>query len=528
MTVLQMVLIALFFACCVGVSPANSLSQFVGGLFNAPIAIGCVVGVIMGDVATGAKMGANIQLIYLGVISVGGETPANPGFAAIFGIPLAMASGLAYDQAVSLAVPFGIIGSVMPTIIRNFHLFFMHRVQKAIEAKNIKATNGWFFGVIPVRVLLQAICVFIGLYGGSALLQSILGALPDTFMSALGVVGKTLPCVGFAVGIAAVIKKNVEIIYFVLAFLAVQYLGVPVIVCTLVAVLLCVLKYAKDFAELKKSVTADANNESAHLLTWKDLAKYEAYRWCFGQNIFNYEDYNGTGKAVCLWPLLKKLYPNDVDARFERMKAHEQYFNCNVVTESLIFGMVASMEEEKAAGKEVPDEAISAVKAGLMGPLAGVGDSFIQGIVSPLVITLCMALIDGGNTYAGFLFPVITAAYTIIFAVILFTLGYKGGKVAMAKLFSSNIMTYITTIGSIVALVSFGALASNAIGVKLVFAINNVTIQSLLDTIMKGILPISLTLGVYSCLKKGHGATKMILIVFVAAFVLCLLGVIGA
>lgn len=532
MNTLQMIAIALYYALCVGVSPANSVSQFIGGLNLQPVVIGPIVGAILGDIQTGLAMGATIQLIYLGVISVGGETPSNPGIAAIMGVSLGIATGLDPEAAVSVAVPFGIIGSVLPTLVRNLHLVILHQVQKYIRKHNIKAANAWFFSAIPMRVVIQAVAVFLALLGGSTLLNEVLGVIPDSVLSALSVIGKVLPAVGFAVGVAMVCKAKTEIIFFVLAFLANIYLGLPVMVCTLVAVLYCILKYAGKLnenmggeQELAQKATTAAQGK--RLLSWGDLARYEAYRWFFGQNIMNYEDYNGTGKAICMYPLLKKLYPGNTDKQAERMEANMQYFNCNVHTESLIFGMVASMEEQKALGEDVPDEAISAVKTGLMGPLAGLGDPLVQGVITPLFITMALSLANQGIVFGGFLFPILYGAFTIVFAAATFALGYKGGKVVISKILSGNLMKYIVEIGSIIALASFGALAAQSIGVQVILKVNGVTIQSLLDTLLKGLLPLSLVLFFYSRLKKGTSTTKLIWFTFAAAFILGVLGVIG-
>lgn len=42
-------------------------------------------------------------------------------------------------------------------------------------------------------------------------------------------------------------------------------------------------------------------------------------------------------------------------------------------------GAAASMEEQKANGEPISDEAINSVKAGLMGPGAGIGDALFWG-----------------------------------------------------------------------------------------------------------------------------------------------------
>mgnify|MGYP000379161407 CR=1 FL=1 len=58
---------------------------------------------------------------------------------------------------------------------------------------------------------------------------------------------------------------------------------------------------------------------------------------------------------------------------------------------------IIALEEERAAGADLSDEAINGVKSGLMGPLAGVGDSLIQGLVTPLLLSLGIGLAQQGE-----------------------------------------------------------------------------------------------------------------------------------
>ena len=46
-------------------------------MINAPIVLCPIVGLIMGDVHTGIVAGATLQLIFLGVMQIGGTLPAD-------------------------------------------------------------------------------------------------------------------------------------------------------------------------------------------------------------------------------------------------------------------------------------------------------------------------------------------------------------------------------------------------------------------------------------------------------------------
>ena len=96
-TILQAVLLGLFCGiakCCVPYTAGAFMFNTV--IFNA-----VVVGAVLGDMPQAMIIGASLQLIYLGVISAGGNQPSDPCLAAYIAIPVAMASGLNTTAAVA-------------------------------------------------------------------------------------------------------------------------------------------------------------------------------------------------------------------------------------------------------------------------------------------------------------------------------------------------------------------------------------------------------------------------------------------
>ena len=87
----------------------------------------------------------------------------------------------------------------------------------------------------------------------------------------------------------------------------------------------------------------------------------------------------GVGCCYALMKILRRLYPNNADFK-EALKRHLQMFNVTPHISTFIFGLVASMEEKNAQAPGSFDvSSINNIKAGLMGPLSGIGDSFYWG-----------------------------------------------------------------------------------------------------------------------------------------------------
>ena len=109
----------------------------------------------------------------------------------------------------------------------------------------------------------------------------------------------------------------------------------------------------------------------------KKLTKGDLYRMyarsTFLLGSFNFERMQSMGFCVTMMPAIKRLYSTK-EERAAALKRHLEFFNTQPWIGSAIMGVTAAMEEQRANGAAIDDGAISGVKVGLMGPLAGVGD----------------------------------------------------------------------------------------------------------------------------------------------------------
>ena len=72
------------------------------------------------------------------------------------------------------------------------------------------------------------------------------------------------------------------------------------------------------------------------------------------------------------------------------MQTYTAFFNTEPQVGSVVVGITASLEEAKANGADdINAETINGLRAGLMGPLAGIGDSLVVGTLIPIFIRYC-------------------------------------------------------------------------------------------------------------------------------------------
>ena len=104
--------------------------------------------------------------------------------------------------------------------------------------------------------------------------------------------------------------------------------------------------------------------------------------WTFFSHAnYNYERLQGTAFAHAMTPIIRRLYTSPDEIR-DALKRHLVFFNTEPNVGGVIHGSVIALEEQRANGAEIDDEAINSVKSGLMGPLAGIGDTISQGTIT--------------------------------------------------------------------------------------------------------------------------------------------------
>ena len=110
------------------------------------------------------------------------------------------------------------------------------------------------------------------------------------------------------------------------------------------------------------------------------------WRTFFLQVLWNFERYLSYGVTFVLMPVLKKVYSTP-EERAQAMTRHLEYFNSHPYMASFILGAVIRMEEEKQqqpkAKQKQKEEEISALKVGMMGPVAAMGDNLFWATIRP-------------------------------------------------------------------------------------------------------------------------------------------------
>ena len=507
-SILQICLISLFY-CFSNISwPFGSMGQW--ATINRPLVGGLVVGLILGNPVQGTIIGATINVIYLGLVSAGGSLPADSGMAGIMGTTFALIGGLDTNTALALAVPMGLVGAVIEVLTMTGQCMLIPLADKWIEqgkSKLVIWANTW----IPyiVKSIIRFIIVFVILYFGSNALDSVTNALSGRVLDALSVMGGMLPAVGVGMMLLSIFKGNARWFLF-LGFLATSFLGLNTIAVAFIFLIVAVLMVGfteSDFAGFK---SIQQNNDlSYQYFTKKDL-RHSWFMWhWFCESCYNYERMQGLGFCTAMIPLLRKIYKGDDEAMIAAMKRQSMFFNTDHDFGGMILGICASMEEQKRSGADIPDEAFVALKSGLMGPCAGIGDTLSQVVLLPVLSVIFINLATQGAVWA----PI---AYTVLFMAIFYgvgywmlNIGYKSGGEAVLKLMESGIFDKVVKVANILGCAVCGALICSYVSFNwnVVMMREGVEVFNLqtgvFDAILPNMMPLLLTMGVYGLSKKG-------------------------
>ena len=531
-SILQICLISLFY-CFSNISwPFGSMGQW--ATINRPLVGGLVVGLILGNPVQGTIIGATINVIYLGLVSAGGSLPADSGMAGIMGTTFALIGGLDTNTALALAVPMGLVGAVIEVLTMTGQCMLIPLADKWIEqgkSKLVIWANTW----IPyiVKSIIHFIIVFVILYFGSNALDSVTNALSGRVLDALSVMGGMLPAVGVGMMLLSIFKGNARWFLF-LGFLATSFLGLNTIAVAFIFLIVAVLMVGfteSDFAGFK---SIQQNNDlSYQYFTKKDL-RHSWFMWhWFCESCYNYERMQGLGFCTAMIPLLRKIYKGDDEAMIAAMKRQSMFFNTDHDFGGMILGICASMEEQKRSGADIPDEAFVALKSGLMGPCAGIGDTLSQVVLLPVLSVIFINLATQGAVWA----PI---AYTVLFMAIFYgvgywmlNVGYKSGGEAVLKLMESGIFDKVVKVANILGCAVCGALICSYVSFNwnVVMMREGVEVFNLqtgvFDAILPNMMPLLLTMGVYGLSKKGIKSSYITFGTMLLGFVLGLLGVIA-
>ena len=198
-----------------------------------------------------------------------------------------------------------------------------------------------------------------------------------------------------------------------------------------------------------------------------------AWRHQFLQGSWNYERMQNGGWCYAMIPAIKKLYSSTED-RAAALKRHLEFYNTHPYVSAPVIGVTLALEEERANGAPVEDQAIQGVKVGMMGPLAGVGDPVFWFTIRPILGALGASMALSGSIVGPLLFFLAWNIIRMAFLWYTQEFGYNVGT-SIAKDLSGGLLGKITEGASILGMFIIGALVQRWVSITFTPVVSTVT-----------------------------------------------------
>ena len=235
-----------------------------------------------------------------------------------------------------------------------------------------------------------------------------------------------------------------------------------------------------------------------------------------------------------LWqimPALNRYYKDQPEKKKEALYRHVQFCNVSNAIYPFLAGLVASMEKENSEVDDFDTSSIVAIKAALMGPLAGIGDSLLFSVVRVIAAGIGISFALQGSILGPILFFLIYNGCTMALR---FSLGYVGfisGSSFITNMYQNGTLKILTKCAGILGLIMVGAMTAST--VKFTTAISSpipggeaVALQSSLDTLFLGLVPLLLTFGCKKLLDKNVNINWIMVGIFVLSLMMAVVHIV--
>ncbi|HHW27562.1 MAG TPA: PTS system mannose/fructose/sorbose family transporter subunit IID [Firmicutes bacterium] len=255
--------------------------------------------------------------------------------------------------------------------------------------------------------------------------------------------------------------------------------------------------------------------------TTKDTWWTQFWRSQFIYAWFSFDKMEAMGALYMLYPFMKEHYKTK-EEMIAACQNHVQFFNTQPYVANFIIGICIAMIETGQS-----QEAINAIKVGLMGPLAGIGDSLLWFTIRPILFSVGAGMALQGNVLG----PIFAfAAFFFVHWIVRYhgeRIGYEQGTKFIERFAESGMMDEVTLAISMVGITVVGCLIATWVSASTPLVLKagegeGMAFQPVLDMLMPKLLPALATFLAFWLLVKKR-VNPMIVI-----FIFMLLGILGS
>lgn len=255
MNIFQVILISIFvYLASIGSVVGNTIGWYTLG---RPLVASLIVGIIMNNVEVAIALGLMLQLANLGSVTPGGAVGWDLSYATYIGVAIALAF---HTNDLQTTIPImwafstigGAIGVAMWNLSYALNLSINRITSKAAEeanGKKIALANaglgnliGFICRFVPAMLILYTTAVIQNQNG-----FNIVDIMPSWLLIVLNTFGGMMAALGIGILLSMLIKQKWQFALFLLGFMFVGYLKLPMMAIALFAGVISVLYYVSNF-----------------------------------------------------------------------------------------------------------------------------------------------------------------------------------------------------------------------------------------------------------------------------------------
>ena len=207
-----------------------------------PIVLGPLVGLVLGDLHQGLIVGANLELFFMGAISIGAYIPPDVIVGGVLATAFAITIGQGVEAAIALALPIALLSLALGNINDAIAPFILKIADKSAKKGEIKGVSFSHHLIGGLNCLRRFIFVFLAFKLGVNKMEIFLNSVPDVLIDGMAAAAGLLPALGFAMLMRMILNRQLKPYYF-LGFVLAAYLNVPVLGVAIIGLIIVLIKF---------------------------------------------------------------------------------------------------------------------------------------------------------------------------------------------------------------------------------------------------------------------------------------------
>lgn len=166
---------------------------------HRPLIACTLIGLVLGDITTGIKVGGALELLALGWMNIGAALAPDAALASVISTILVIVGKQDISTGIAVAIPLAAAGQVLTYVVRAITVAFQHAADKSVQDGNLNRLDWVHCSALLLQAMRIAIpALIVALTAGTDVVQNMLNSIPDVVTIGLKIAGGFIAVVGYA------------------------------------------------------------------------------------------------------------------------------------------------------------------------------------------------------------------------------------------------------------------------------------------------------------------------------------------